>query len=109
MVKTIKFVCRDLNDNLNAIYKTTGKNRFLTAVDMLWCVVFRLVLPSEYYSFGFDIIPRSKRKDYATQHRRQKITRALNKTSSLNVLSKSITSPGSSRIFLAGIAYTHWG
>jgi len=71
MMTRLKYLWIDYWDSLNLLCKISTRKRLYLALDMLWCIPFRLTLPSEYCCYGFDFIPRYKRKDYNTLIKRK--------------------------------------
>lgn len=70
-MRVLTYLWHDYWKSLNLLCKFGNHSRLYLALDMLWCIVFRLTLPSEYCDFGYDFLPRSKRKNYFTLVKRK--------------------------------------
>ena len=70
-----------MNQNIQAIHKETGKNRFCIFVDMLWCTAKYGVGYLDYHVFGFATNKGKNRKTFMTMHHNIGLTRLVNDTS----------------------------
>lgn len=85
IIRIPKYLWQDYWKNLDLLCKISKRRRLYLALDMLWCIVFRLTLPTEYCDFGYDFIPRSKRKDYFTLAKRKRARETLSTHRSRNI------------------------
>lgn len=85
MMRVLKYLWHDYWNSLDLLCKISKRSRLYLALDMLGCIIFRLTLPSEYCDFGYDFLPRSKRKDYFTLVKRKYAYNKLEAARSRNV------------------------
>lgn len=85
MMRILKYLYNDYKKSLETLCRISKRSRLYLALDMLFCIVFRLTLPSEYLDFGYDFIPRSKRKDYFTLVKRNYTYRKTEEPRSCNI------------------------
>ena len=69
-----------MNQNIQAIHKETGKNRFVILVDMLWCTAKYGIGYLDYHVFGFATNRGKNRKTFMTMHHNIGLTRLVNDT-----------------------------
>lgn len=82
MTQLLKYLWRDYKEAMATLCRISKRSKLYLTIDMLWCMVFRLTTPSDYRDFGFDFIPRSKRKDYFTLAKKKYTWRKLTARSS---------------------------
>ena len=70
MIRILRYLVKDYKKAMKTLCRISKRSKLYLAIDMLLCIVFHLTLPSEYLDFGFDFIPRCKRKDYFTLFKR---------------------------------------
>ena len=85
MIRVLKYLINDYKTSLETLCRISKRSRLYLALDMLLCIVFRLTLPSEYLDFGYDFLPRSKRKDYFTLVKRKYAYRKTEAPRSRNI------------------------
>ena len=77
-VKSASF--QRMNQNIQAIHKETGKNRFCIFTDMLWCTAKYGIGYLDYHVFGFATNKGKNRKTFMTMHHNIGLTRLVNDT-----------------------------
>lgn len=78
MFETTKRVLRAVKPTADKLCTERGGSRFRIAADMLMCYARYHTLPDEYFNYGFDLVPRSERKNYLTEHWGTRTSKALN-------------------------------
>ena len=111
MGRVLKYLIKDYKNSLAILCRISKRGRLYLAVDMLLCVIFRLTLPSEYCDFGYDFIPRRKRKDYFTLVKRKYAYRKTEAPRSRNITANkfyfaSVMQPFFGRRYLQSIDMT---
>ena len=84
-MRILKYLWNDYRKSLKLLCKISSRSRLYLAVDMFFCMIFRLTLPSEYCDFGYDFIPRNKRKTYFTLVKRERTYYRTEENRSCNV------------------------
>lgn len=69
-----------MNQNIQAIHRETGKNRFTILIDMLWCTLKYGIGYLDYHVFGFANNKGKNRKTFMTMHHNIGLTRLVNDT-----------------------------
>ena len=83
---SVRYVINGTNEYAERVCKLRPKNKLLVKADMLACLLVHHVHAFEYFSLGFDAIPREKRKTYMTTYKVRLINRYLDDAGSENML-----------------------
>ena len=79
-----------MNQNIHAIHKETGKNRFCIFVDMLWCTAKYGVGYLDYHVFGFANNKGKNRNTFMTMHHNIGLTRLVNDTNQYPIMNNKL-------------------
>ena len=79
-----------MNQNIQAIHKETGKNRFCIFVDMLWCTAKYGVGYLDYHVFGFANNKGKNRNTFMTMHHNIGLTRLVNDTAQYPIMNNKL-------------------